>query len=294
MPSTFSPNLRLELIATGEQSNTWGITTNNNLGTLLEQSISGLVEIDVTAGDVTLTALNGESDQSRNMMLKITGTPGTPRTITVPEVTKLYVVNNTSNDEVTVVSSASGSTGITLKSLSSNVLACDGTDVIRAIYGASDPGTPIFSSVSPLSGGSVNPLLVYPGTVISTFSYTPISSASRIKMAVSLNFTHSYGLGGGVSVPFNPYECFFGFFETTSGSSVLIGTLGMTGAFPNYDATSGSYIVFTNGNMYGVQSVANAALTSRTFTIRAYRSGVLSGPAVSISNAFVEITEIQN
>ena len=40
MSSTYSPNLRLELIANGEQSGTWGNTTNTNLGTLLEQAIT--------------------------------------------------------------------------------------------------------------------------------------------------------------------------------------------------------------------------------------------------------------
>lgn len=293
MPSTFSPNLRIELIAPGEQSNTWGITTNNNLGTLIEQAISGLVEVDVTAADVELTALNGETDQSRNMILKITGTPGTPRTITAPAVNKFYVVSNLSDDDVTIISSAEDSEGVLIRSLASNIVVCDGTDFTKAIYGSSDPGTPLFSSISSLGNGNVNPLLVYPGTVINSFSYTPISSASTVKMAVSLTFTHSFGLGGG-SVPFNPYECFFGLFETTSGSSVLIGTLGMTGAFPNYNASSGSYTVFTNGPLYGVLSVANAALTTRTFTVRAYRSGALSGPALSTGNAYVEITEIQN
>ena len=47
MPSTFSPNLKIELIATGEQSGTWGTTTNSNLGTLLEQAIAGLSLIHI-------------------------------------------------------------------------------------------------------------------------------------------------------------------------------------------------------------------------------------------------------
>ena len=68
MPSTYSPNLRIELIASGEQANQWGITTNNNLGTLIEQSIAGLVNVDVTASDITLTALDGITDQSRNIL----------------------------------------------------------------------------------------------------------------------------------------------------------------------------------------------------------------------------------
>ena len=76
MPSTYSPNLRLTLQASGENANTWGDITNTNLGTLLEQAIAGYQTISVTLADVTLTALDGASDQSRNATLQFTGTPG--------------------------------------------------------------------------------------------------------------------------------------------------------------------------------------------------------------------------
>ena len=50
MPSTFSPSLRIELIASGEKSGDWGVFTNNNLGDLIEQAITGNTALDVTAG----------------------------------------------------------------------------------------------------------------------------------------------------------------------------------------------------------------------------------------------------
>lgn len=103
MPSTFSPNLRIELIASGEQANTWGITTNTNLGTLIEEAISGIATIDVTAADVTLTALNGVTDQSRQMILNVTGTPGTARQLTAPAVPKVYVIANGSDAAVSII-----------------------------------------------------------------------------------------------------------------------------------------------------------------------------------------------
>jgi len=74
MPSTYSPSLKLELIADGEQPGTWGQTTNTNLGTLLEQAITGVVTIVMTNADYTLTDLNGLSDEARNAVLVVTGT----------------------------------------------------------------------------------------------------------------------------------------------------------------------------------------------------------------------------
>lgn len=112
MASTFSPILRIELIGTGDQSGTWGITTNTNLGTLIEQAIAGVANIDVTAGNVTLTNLNGTSDEARCMVLRVTGTPGVSRNIIAPAVSKTYVINN--NSDSSVVIKTSTSTGVTL------------------------------------------------------------------------------------------------------------------------------------------------------------------------------------
>lgn len=131
MASTFSPNLRIELIATGEQSNTWGLTTNTNLGTLIEQAISGLVSVSVTAADETLTALNGVTDQSRQMIVVATGTPGVTRTITAPAVNKVYIVFNNSNATLNFI--ASGGTGVSLIAGAKKIVYSDGTNFSEAI-----------------------------------------------------------------------------------------------------------------------------------------------------------------
>jgi len=132
MPSTYSSNLRIQLIASGEQANQWGITTNTNLGTLIEQAIAGLASIDVTAGNVTLTALNGVSDQSRQMVLSITGTPGVSRQILAPAVSKVYVVANDSDSDVEIITTAVGSSGITVTPGVATMVYSDGVDFFTA------------------------------------------------------------------------------------------------------------------------------------------------------------------
>lgn len=112
MPSSYSPLLRIQLITTGEQSGTWGNTTNTNLGTLIEQAIAGSAEISVTAGNVTLTEVNGVSDQSRCAAIRVTGTPGVSRNIVAPAVSHIYVVANGSN--AAVVLKTSSSAGLTI------------------------------------------------------------------------------------------------------------------------------------------------------------------------------------
>jgi hypothetical protein len=95
MASTFSTNLKLELIGNGDQPGTWGTTTNTNLGTLIEQAIAGVQNITIATANYVLTNLNGISDEARNAVLVVSGTPGAVRNILVPNgQTKLYVVTN--------------------------------------------------------------------------------------------------------------------------------------------------------------------------------------------------------
>ena len=132
MPSTYSPNLRIELIASGEQSNQWGNTTNTNLGTVIEEAISGLATVDVTAGNVTLTAYNGVADQARQMILSVTGTPGTARTITAPAVTKVYVIINSSDSLVTLYTTNGASVGLAISAGTAKVVYSDGVSFYAA------------------------------------------------------------------------------------------------------------------------------------------------------------------
>ena len=115
MASTFSTNLKLELIGTGDQPGTWGNTTNTNLGTLLEEAIAGVKNITISTSNYVLTNYNGVADEARNAVLVITGTPGAARTILVPSgQTKLYVVvnNTTGGFDINVQTwSGSGTTG---------------------------------------------------------------------------------------------------------------------------------------------------------------------------------------
>lgn len=118
MPSTYSPLLQLELIANGEQSGFWGTTTNNNLGTLVEQAIAGTASVDISSGDTTLTVYNGSSDQARCAAIDLFGTPGAITQVYAPNKSKLYMVRNLSDSDVIfrATTSSSGVTGTTITS----------------------------------------------------------------------------------------------------------------------------------------------------------------------------------
>lgn len=133
MASTYSTSLKLELIGTGEESGTWGVTTNNNLGTLLEQAITGVVAITMTDANYTLTSTNGASDEARNAVIQVTGTNTATRSVIAPSVEKTYVIrNNTTGGQNIVIKTALGS-GVTILNGQTNVVYCDGLDFFRSV-----------------------------------------------------------------------------------------------------------------------------------------------------------------
>jgi hypothetical protein len=133
MASTFSPSLRIELIGDGDQSGIWGQTTNTNLGTLIEQSITGVASIAMSDANYTLTNFNGVTDEARNAVLIVSGTNTAVRDIIAPLVEKLYtVVNNTSGGFAIRVIGASG-TGVTITNGYTALIYCDGTNFYQSV-----------------------------------------------------------------------------------------------------------------------------------------------------------------
>ena len=133
MASTYSANLGIELIGTGDQSGTWGSTTNTNLGTLLEQAIVGYSTQAVTdSGVATALAIsNGASSTGRNYVIELTGTLTAARTVTVPAVNKPYTFFNNTTGGYAVTVKVSGQTGVTIAAGKKAIVYANTTDVIE-------------------------------------------------------------------------------------------------------------------------------------------------------------------
>jgi len=128
MASTYS-NLKIQLMATGENSGTWGNVTNDNLGIAIEQAITGSVDVTVSS-DTTLTLTDTNAAQNaRALRLNIGGSGGF--NLTVPSIQKLYLVNNGTLGAV-VVKNASGST-VTVPTAKTMWVFSTGTGVVDAV-----------------------------------------------------------------------------------------------------------------------------------------------------------------
>ena len=131
MASSYS-DLKLELIGTGEQSGSWGTTTNTNIGTALEEAIAESVDVSFSSGTITLTLTNSNGTQSaRHLRLNLTGTSGGAQNLVVPAIEKPYLVNNGCADAITV--KTSGGSGIAVPAGKTMWVYVDGTNVVDAV-----------------------------------------------------------------------------------------------------------------------------------------------------------------
>ena len=195
MASTFSPSLKLELIGNGDQSGTWGTTTNTNLGTLLEQAITGVQAITMVNANYTLSDLNGVSDEARNAVLVVGGTNSAIRSIIAPSVNKTYIVANNTSGGFGVIIKTSAGTGLTIANGATQTVYCDGTE----FYAASFPST----------GGAITGNLSVGGTLSVTGSTTLSSltassavatNASKVLVSVANSGTGDNVLASGATL----------------------------------------------------------------------------------------------
>jgi hypothetical protein len=170
MASSYS-SLKIELIATGEQSGAWGTTTNNNLGdAALGEAITGSADVAFSSADVTITLTDSNASQAaRNLRLNLTGTSGGARQLILGsgcQIEKLYLINNGLADAVTVKNTSG--TGIAVPAGKTMFVYNNGTNVVDTVTYASS--LTLGSALSVTSGGT--------GVTTSTGSTNVVLSAS--------------------------------------------------------------------------------------------------------------------
>jgi hypothetical protein len=281
MSSTYSTNLALELIGTGDQAGSWGNTTNTNLGTLIEQAISGYVTQAVSTGtDTTITIPNGATGVARNMYIELTGTGGASTNLIVPTNKKLYFIfNNTSSGQVTV--KVSGQTGVSVPNKAKMILVSNGTDIVDAtnyignISAASANITVLTSASATITN------LIATSASITTLTNNPTFGAGTANGVLYLN--GSKVATSGSALTFDGTD-----FKMPNGGSMLLGA-----------SASGASLLLINGTAAaqrlvlgtsGTDAVINATRTSGTspnllFQLEGANSMALTSTGLGIGTA---------
>ena len=180
MASTYTTSLKIQEIGSGEQSGSWGTTTNTNW-TLIEQAVAGVQSIIMSNANYTLTNLNGVSDEARNMVLVVTGTNSGIYQVIAPLVTKTYIISNqTTGGYAITIGGASGSV-VTIPNGVTAQVYCDGTNFYSAQTGSAGNftvnGTLTASGVTDTGSLSAASLTVSGAASLATGSISGIMTA---------------------------------------------------------------------------------------------------------------------
>ena len=137
MASSYSTDLKLELVATGEKAGLWGSITNTNLQ-ILEQAASGYLSLNVASSDITLALDNGGESNGKNLYFKLTGTLAGNRTLIMPNnAERVFIIEDatdrTTANKYTLSVKATSGTPVPIPVGAVMLLKSDGTNVTKAI-----------------------------------------------------------------------------------------------------------------------------------------------------------------
>jgi hypothetical protein len=160
MASTYS-QLKIELIGTGDQAGTWGTTTNVNLGTALEEAITGNATVTFASSNAAIALIDTNATQTaRNLRLILSGTITNAQTLFVPAITKQYLITNNLSNSVVISNGSNASptgTTVTVPAGRSMVVFNNGTSITETVNYISELAVSNVTMTNPLvvsSGGT--------------------------------------------------------------------------------------------------------------------------------------------
>lgn len=244
MASTYSA-LKIELIGTGDQAGTWGSTTNVNLGTALEEAITGSANVTFASANAAITLTDTNATQAaRNLRLNLVGTIAAQQHLFVPAIDKQYLISNNLTFPVVIANgSNSGATGttFTLPAGRSSIVFNDGININDVITFVSTLGNVT------ITGGTANAL---------TLTNVTIASGS-INGITSNNSTFS-----NVSIVSGNINNITSNASTFSNVSIISGNINNitsnASTFSNATLTNAQVNAYTEGITLGYTNTGNA------------------------------------
>lgn len=275
MASTYS-DLKIELIGTGDQTGTWGTTTNNNFSVAVGEAITGSADVAFSSADVTVTLTDTNAAQTaRNLRLNLTGTSGGARQLILGsgcQIEKLYLINNGLADAVTVKNT--GGSGIAVPAGASMFVYNNGTNVVEALK-----AIPVAAGGTGLATLTANNVLLGNGT--SAVQFVSPSTNGNVLTANGTTWVSATPAAGGTVIPAGTVMLFAqtaaptGFTKNTTtgdnsalrvvtGTASTGGSVGFTTAFASQTPTGS---VSVTGGSVGNTTLGIPEIPSHTHTI---------------------------
>lgn len=251
MASTYS-DLKIELIGTGEQSGTWGATTNTNLGTALEEAIAGRANPNFTSdADLTISLTNTNATQiARHYILNVTSgvSLSTTRNLIVPTIDKPYIIENNTTGGQSIVVKTSAGTGVTVPNGKKTIVYANSTNVVSAIDYV--PNLTIAAGV--INGTTLG------ATTPSTGAFTTLSSTGNASLG-DAEATDTHAIKGATTVLAN-----------SASAALTVTQTGAGNAFVVEDSTSPDatpFVINNSGNVIIGHTESQTALGSSTIQV---------------------------
>jgi hypothetical protein len=312
MASTYS-DLKIELIGTGEQSGTWGTTTNTNLSTALSEAITGSADVAFSSADVTLTLTNTNGAQTaRNLRLNLTGTSGGARNLILGsgcQIEKFYLINNGLADAVTVKNTSG--TGTVVPAGTAMLVFNNGTNVVNPLTYVT--GTIVTSSAT-ITGGTINNTAIG-GSTAAAGAFTTLAASGTLGVTgnttlsadLAVNGNTTLGNASGDTITLNANTANVPNNLNFSGTGSITLPNGTTGERPTpvtgmvrYNSTEGTFEGYSNGAWGAIGGGAtggggdqvfyeNELTVTASYTLTTARNAMSTGPITIDSGITVTV-----
>jgi hypothetical protein len=282
-------DLKIKLIETGDETGTWGITTNENFNNVIEQAITGSATVTFVDADVTLALIDSTDLQdARALRLNLTGVVTATRTLFVPNIQKFYLINNDLTEAITVQNTVGAGDALTIPAGRSTLVFNDATDIIN-------PNTyfagAILSDAAVILGGAINATPIG-GISASTGAFTTLGASENTTIGttgantLTINATPTFNVpvpvaSGGTNST-NATDARTALSAAKLGANSDITSL--TGLTTPLSAAQGGtgLTTFTAGTTYVAPATATTFTATQTFT----------GSTTAISAVFQDVAEV--
>jgi len=312
MASTYS-DLKIELIGTGEQSGTWGTTTNTNFSTAISEAITGSADVAFSSSDVTITLTNTNGAQTaRNLRLNLTGTSGGARNLILGsgcQIEKFYLINNGLADAV-IVKNTTGA-GVTVPAGLAMLVFNNAVDVVNPLTYFT--GTVVSSSAT-ITGGTINNTAIG-GSTAAAGAFTSLAASGTLGVTgnttlsadLAVNGNTTLGNASSDTITLNANTANVPNNLNFSGTGSITLPNGTTGERPTpvtgmvrYNSTEGTFEGYSNGAWGAIGGGAtggggdqvfyeNELTVTADYTLTTARNAMSTGPITIDSGITVTV-----